>query len=308
VRYYMRDGQNQVAYDLAAKHFLRKDEDGFVDLEWLSGYLALTYLDRPGDAVEHFRKLRGVAVTPISQGRLWYWLGRAHKANGDAEKAREAWEIGAQFQTSFYGQLAREAINAPPEPTLTGQTVHDWKASPFLGSTVFRAGLLLHYANERYEAGRFFAHLAETMTQAEQEQLGQLLVELKRPNMALRVAKNGAAQGRAIMPAYYPIMGSVARTKTVAPEFALAITRQETEFNPEVKSPVGALGLMQLMPRTARSVAKGLGLKYDADKLIDDTDYNVALGTTYLARMLAIAMLTRLIGSRKSLFQRHAIT
>lgn len=286
-RHNMRDANYKAAYELASKHFLQPDEAGFTDLEWLSGYLALVYLKRPNDAVTHFRRLRQASVTPITQGRVWYWLGRAHDAAGNREKALEAWSVAASYQTSFYGQLAKEAGGLPAQSLLTGQVIHEWQTATFLNSTVFRAGLLLHYAGQRYSGGRFFAHLAETMTLSEQEQLGQLLIGLNRPNMALRVAKNGAALGRVVMPAYYPVLGSIAKTTVVPPEFALAIARQETEFNPEVQSPAGARGLMQLMPATARGVSKTLGLPYKSDRLITDPDYNIRLGTEYLRQMLS---------------------
>ena len=285
-RYYMREKSYKTAYTVAARHFLKSGESGYTDLEWLSGYIALIYLNKPADAVTHFRNLREVAVTPITQGRVWYWLGRAHAANGNTEKAQEAYEVAARYQTSFYGQLAAEAGEMPAQPVLNGKQLHDWRAAPFLASTVFRAGLLLHYAQERYAGGRFFAHMAETMTEAEQQQLGQFLVDLNRPNMALRVAKNGARMGRIIMPAYYPVTSEFDAVKIVPRELALAIARQETEFNPEAESPAGARGLMQLMPRTAKGVAKSKGLPYSATRLITDPSYNVVLGTGYLRQML----------------------
>ena len=285
-RYYMRERSYKTAYAIAAGHHLKPEESGYTDLNWLAGYIALIYLDRPTNAVTHFRALRTVSVTPITQGRVWYWLGRAHAAAGNGTKAQEAYAVSARYQTSFYGQLAREAGDIPSDPILTGAVKHDWQNASFLGSTVFRAGLLLHYAGERYSGGRFFAHLAETLPQPDQERLGQLLIELDRPNMALRVAKNGAREGRIVMPAYYPVVNALAKTTIVPPELALAIARQETEMNPEVESPAGARGLMQLMPATARSVSRGLGLAYSADRLISEPDYNVRLGTAYLRQML----------------------
>jgi soluble lytic murein transglycosylase len=67
----------------------------------------------------------------------------------------------------------------------------------------------------------------------------------------------------------------------VEPELALSIARRESEFNAGVSSPVGAQGLMQLMPATAREVSGWLGLPYSQARLTD-WDYNAKLGTRYL--------------------------
>jgi soluble lytic murein transglycosylase len=72
----------------------------------------------------------------------------------------------------------------------------------------------------------------------------------------------------------------------VAEELALAIARRESEFDPAVMSGVGARGLMQLMPATAREVAGNLNLRYSRDRLISDPVYNARLGTAYLEELL----------------------
>ncbi len=282
----LRDGRPRNAYDLARNHRLSAGADGYTDLEWLSGYIALKHLKRPTDAIAHFRALRSVSITPITQGRVWYWLGRAHEADNNLAKAAEAYGVAARYQTSFYGQLAAERAKIAPDPRLASKPVA-WQGAGFMSSEVFRAGVMLHGADERYEGGRFFAHMAETMSEAEQAQLGAYLLSIDRPNMALRVAKNAAKDGRIIAPPYYPATELARLNNRVPPEMSMAIARQETELNPDAESPVGARGLMQVMPKTAKGVAKRLGLPYSASKLKADWRYNADLGTAYLAEMLA---------------------
>lgn len=67
--------------------------------------------------------------------------------------------------------------------------------------------------------------------------------------------------------------------------WALSITRKESAFNPEARSGVGARGLMQLMPKTAKSVARRLGRSYGNKQALYDPDLNIALGAEYLAQM-----------------------
>ncbi len=73
-----------------------------------------------------------------------------------------------------------------------------------------------------------------------------------------------------------------------APETALVlgVIRQESAFDPEAVSSAGARGLMQLMPATAKYVAKKLGLQYTKDKLTSDTNFNISLGRAYLSELL----------------------
>jgi soluble lytic murein transglycosylase len=66
----------------------------------------------------------------------------------------------------------------------------------------------------------------------------------------------------------------------------MAIARQETELNQRAISSAGARGLMQLMPATAKKVAGRIGEAYSGDRLLDDWQYNVRLGQSYLAEQI----------------------
>jgi len=138
----MRAQNYKDAYTFASQHHLKNTEDGYTDLEWLSGYLKLIYLNDAEKAVEHFRRLRYMAVTPITQGRVWYWLGRAHEAAGNDEKAKEAYGVAAEFQTSFYGQMAASRIGLPPDPGLADLRKANWKEADYQTSSVYKAGVL----------------------------------------------------------------------------------------------------------------------------------------------------------------------
>jgi soluble lytic murein transglycosylase len=72
------------------------------------------------------------------------------------------------------------------------------------------------------------------------------------------------------------------------PESALihAIVHRESMFNTEAGSPAGARGLMQLMPGTAKQVARSIGKSYSADKLTENPQYNIELGAAYLQHLL----------------------
>ncbi len=284
----MRMGEIDLAYWLASQHGLSSGSD-FADLEWLSGFISLTKLDAPEQAVVHFRNHRDAVKTPVSLGRAGYWVGRAEEKRGDFDAAVDAFNLGAKHQTSFYGQLSAEKVGAEPDPRLTGKIViPDWHEGALGKSRVVRAGILLHYAQEQNLMRWFFSHLGETTSEVESAQLAELALELDRPFVALGVAKEAAKRGFVIPKSYFPVTELARYSVDVDPEVAMAIARRESELNPEAISPVGARGLMQVMPATARQVAGDIGVEYSKNRLTTDWRYNAKLGTAYLGGLLEI--------------------
>ena len=282
----MRAGNIDVAYRLASTHGLTGGSD-FADLEWLSGYLALTYMDDAETALEHFRHFRTSVDTPISLGRAGYWEGRALEALGQADAAQEAFAFGGQYQTSFYGQLAAERAMLPMDEKLAGvETYPNWRTQAFADSSVLAAGDLLMRAGETTLGERFLTHLAEGLTEPEIGSLMAYVLDRGEAHVAVMIGKRAAQYGIEIPLGYYALY-DFGLPDMVAPEaWALSIARRESEFDPVVQSGVGARGLMQIMPGTAKEVAEELGLKYSRDRLTSDPVYNARLGTEYLSWLL----------------------
>ncbi|MCV6596445.1 MAG: lytic transglycosylase domain-containing protein [Mangrovicoccus sp.] len=282
----MRQGRTREAYLLASQHHLSDGVD-FADLEWLAGYIALRKLDNPAAALDHFRRFRMRVNSTISLGRAGYWEGRAHEALNQPSQAVTAYEFGAEFQTSFYGQLAAEKAGLPMDPRLSGNEAFPIPANAaFLNSDVYAAGKALHEAGELVLAARFFAHMAESMSRAEIGQMARALEDLGSPHIQLRIGKRASSAGQMLHRALFPLLPLPRQgTGAVPPELVLAIARRESEFNPSVRSPAGALGLMQLMPATAQETANALDLPYSKARLTRDPAYNARLGIAYLDRL-----------------------
>ncbi|MBP0481568.1 lytic transglycosylase domain-containing protein [Sagittula salina] len=280
----MQAGQYGEAYEIASRHFLVDGSD-YAELEWISGYLAFRFLDRPDLAVRHFGNFREAVWTPISVGRAGYWLGRALEATGDTIGAKDAYKHGAQFQTSFYGLLAAERGGLPLNATLAGEeSFTDWRQAAFTKSSVFQAAVLLLAAGEVDLGERFMTHLGESLDRDGMGQLGAMLAEMKRPHIEVMLGKRAAQFGIELPGPYYALHPEVVATEYPVPkELVLAIARRESEFDPKVISGAGARGFMQLMPGTAREVASALAVDYDADRLLEDPAYNATLGSNYLA-------------------------
>lgn len=283
----MRIGDPARAYRIAAQHYMTDGAGySYSDLEWLSGFLALRRLNDPATALKHFVRFDASIASPISKGRAGYWLGRAHEALGDANAAQAAYAMGAGYQTSFYGLLAAERIGRPFDTGLAKPpTPPPWREADIMKSSVLKAALLFLAADEPDLAERFLTHMVETLEPEAANQVGAMVLDMERPHLAVMIAKRAARTAMVLPNAYYPIHPVAGLRLPMAPEMTLAIARRESEFDPVVVSGAGARGLMQVMPATAKLVARELGILggHETGRLTSEWRYNAKLGANYLA-------------------------
>ncbi len=283
----MRDGDPKLAYQLASKHFLTEGS-AYADLEWLSGYIALRKLNDPATALGHFLRFNKAILSPISKGRAGYWIGRAYEALDDPAQADQAYTNAAQHATSFYGLLAAERAGLPFDLDLAvGAPLPDWRDSDMANHPLFEAGLLLQASGELDVAERFWTHYAESLGQNQASQLGRAAIDVSQPHLAVMIGKRLAQRAIVLPEPYYSLHPAAYRALPMAPEMVLAIARRESEFDPKVQSGVGARGLMQIMPATAKEVAAGLGRsdEHSTAQLTADPEYNADLGAAFLSTL-----------------------
>ena len=282
----MRADQPSDAYKVAARNRMTEGQ-GYADLEFLSGFIALRKLGDAGTALQHFTNLQAAVVTPISLARAHYWQGRAHEAAGNADAANTAYRAAAVHQTAFYGLLAAEKLGLTLDAGLLSDTrPSDWRDSPFAGSSVFQTARLLVRAGDRSLGKRFLLHLAEGLSPGELDQLAEYTLEAGEPHIAVLIGKQAAERGVILPRAYFPLTDMVPDTLPVSRALALSIARRESEFDAAVISPAGARGLMQVMPGTAKEIAPAAGLPFNPGRLTSDPAYNVALGSAYLRKLI----------------------
>jgi soluble lytic murein transglycosylase len=285
----IRDGEFQTAYRLAADNGMSSGVE-FADAEFLAGWLALTRLDEPGAALEHFIRLEAGVSTPVSTARALYWQGRAAEAAGELELARGRFLAAAEYPTVYYGQLAILALGPdaaqlalPPDPVPA-----DAERAAFNAREDIQAIRLLAEVNSDYLFRVFIYHFDDEMTSPlEQAMLADIALEFLRLRQAVRAAKAGRMQGMILAERAYPVI-DLPEAAPYFPEAALTLSviRQETEFDPRAVSGAGARGLMQMMPHVARATASQLDLPYDFQWLTDDPDYNLTLGMAHLEEVV----------------------
>ncbi len=272
------------AYRVAANHRI-KDGPGFAANEWMAGWLALEYLKKPWDAFEHFEKLYHTVETPISKSRAAYWAGLSSEYLGHPEVAKKWYGVGAKHTTTFYGQLSQTKLGLPDHVDIN--TV---SSSPQMKqSALADAARWLKQNGYKAEAGMFLSKMIEVAkTPQDFAAVADVADNISMRNYAIKAAqecekKNGTTMVGYAFPKIEKYMGEV------DVEWALvhALVRQESRYDAEAVSSAGARGLMQLMPGTAKEVAKKAGISHDVKWLTSKPAHNVALGTRYLQRLLS---------------------
>ena len=278
-------GRAADAYAVAVHHGQSRGI-AFAEAEFLAGWIALRQLKKPAEGLKHFQTLHDGAPTENSRSRGAYWIGRALEASGRSKEAMEWFGRAAALGQTFYGQLAARRLpggstRLPGDPVAT-----DADREALGGRELATVARYIGQAGDAERTRPFLLRLARQVSgPGETLLLSHLATELKRPDIALVIARRATDNGVMLSEAAFPVV-DLGSTGSIERALALAVTRQESGFNAGAVSPSGALGLMQLMPGTARDVAGRLGVPYIQDKLTRDPAYNVNLGTQYLSEML----------------------
>jgi len=226
---------------------------------------------------------------PARQDPAWnYWYGRALGAQGNAQGAR-AYFLRISGQPHFYGLLAAEemgTIPAPPQPFHfpTEDEVATAKRNPGLARALelYRLGLRTEGTREWFFTIRAMddAQLLAAAELARRHDIHDRVI-----NTADRTALTHNFQYRYLAP-YRDVFRQQSRAFDIEEAWVLGLVRQESRFIVDAKSSAGAQGLMQLMPATARWVAKRLGIKDYSPARVTEVNTNVVLGTHYLKMVL----------------------
>ena len=280
----------KAAYQIAKAHGAAKGPNA-VEGEFLAGWIALRSLKDPETALRHFNKIEELADTRTEKSRAQYWIGRSYTALDDKGKARTAYEAASHHSTLYYGLLAREQIGLGKVPKdISGGQASDAASASVNRDEVVRAFNLMVKANAKSSLNIFVWSLASRFDSV--DEMNAVAAILKRQGgatMALRLAKAAAQRNIDIDDWSYPTKALPSwkqMGKSVEPSLVYGLSRQESEFDPQAGSKVGAQGLMQIMPGTAKLIARQYRVPYAAAKLIGDPSYNVKLGAAHLADLI----------------------
>jgi soluble lytic murein transglycosylase len=274
------------AYHIAEKHKLTSGIQ-FTQAEWLLGWLSLRYMNQPTAAYKRFTDLYNKVSTAISRARASYWAARAAEMIPDTTLTQQWDKVAAGYPSTFYGQLAYQKLyGTPTSQTFADQAVDPSVRASFEAQELVRAVRLLQKLQLAHLADPFLARLSDdAKTKMDYLLIARLAHDSDRDYYAVEANKELQQRlGVFLFQEGYPIM----RVPYQSPEKALvhAIIHRESMFNRAALSPAGARGLMQLMPATARRVAKNVHERYNVNRLTADPSYNVLLGSAYLGKLV----------------------
>ena len=280
----------EIAYKISSNHGMRQGPE-FAAAEWMSGWIALSFLNDPLTAKDHFENFYNNVTYPISTSRGAYWLGRAYEKLGNKDQSKSWYQEASKYLTTYYGQLAFLKINPNNKFELSKDMEVDNKYRyVFFNKELVKITYLLDELKKDKYTKFILRHLAnDNIAMGSEVLAAELATSINRYDFAIQVSKIASYQKRFHNKYNYPLIST---PKTIngrkIPDGALilSIIRQESEFDLEANSHAGAKGLMQLMPYTAQLVSKQAKLPYSKSRLTKDPEYNINLGSHYIAGLI----------------------
>jgi len=281
-------GDPQTAYRIASLAALPANPYYRADVHFMSGWIALRFLNDPATAFKHFERIDEGSRDPVVRARGAYWRGRAAEAAGRVEEMRTQYEHAASLPTAYYGQLARARMGLSdlamvrPLPEETPESAAELVHAVEILYTIGEKGIVRSFVTDLAEESGDPATLAA---------LGQATAQHDDAPAMLLLGKTALAHGLALDHYAFPATGvpayGGAGGRKLDQCIVYAIVRTESAFDQNDRSAAKAVGLMQVTPSAGRDTARRFGLTYDWDRLVSDPAYNTQMGAAEIAALLA---------------------
>jgi soluble lytic murein transglycosylase len=266
--------------------FMASLPDGVFDDQLRQWQLRSALRDRDWNTVS--TAVDGMTPDTGAEAQWQYWRARALEQMGRSDEALHAYREAAR-ERNFHGFLAADRLGQPyrigHEPLSVPATLEERVADIPAIQRMRELVLLERFA----EARREWSHMINDLSTQEQEAAARLFAEWgwhDRAIFTVARARNWGDIDLRFPLAFTDLILDGARNQDIDPAWAMAIARQESAFLHDVRSSAGALGIMQIMPATGRSVAGAAGVRIRNDSDILNPANNTRLGTYYLRRNL----------------------
>ena len=280
-------------YELAKKWgFVSSDAKSEYGL-WTMGLLYFKE-QKYGEAQKYFSQI--LDLTQINNARKTeaaFWAGRSADINGDKTNAKKYWEIAAAYPMSFYGALASTMLGDEPEYEFFDQECSDEDIVTLRENKYGKKALALLQVGRKARAEQYLKFLVTSKSSDKLLHAVNAVASLYGlPSVAILVS--GVMRDRGVLEinddiiysAQYPLpnwepLGGWSIDRALL----LAITKQESGFKQNAKSGAGANGVMQIMPNTAKRVARKNDVKL-SDIDMSNPEHNMFLGQQYIVDLL----------------------
>jgi soluble lytic murein transglycosylase-like protein len=285
-------GKPDKAFRLARAVAERSGQD-IPTAHWTAG-LAAWRLDKFAEAGRHFERLASAAAASAwNRAAGAYWAARVHERASDPAAAHRWLTIAARHPFTFYGLLARHRLNLQLDVAFTPLDRDAGANEPLLATPQGRRAAALVDVGRRDLAEQELMAVPNWKDPARTRALLALSQSAELPRLGHEIAQRLLSDDTSdwsqqdLAATLYPVPRWRAEGGFKLDRALIyAFVRQESSFDPRAKSPAGARGLMQLMPRTASSIDKRRKYRGRQRDLLYDPALNLALGQRYLNRLL----------------------
>ena len=199
--------------------------------------------------------------------------------------AQKWYGTAASHFTTYYGQLAISRIGARAAPVWEPESGKQ-DVLAFNNRETVRLTRMLAALEQDDLVETFLNKLMTDATSgAEWTLVANFAIEVGRQDLSVRVAKQAIRDGIVLTETGYPALPTPLDIPA-NPALVHAVIRQESAFDAAAMSGAGARGLMQLMPATAKGLARQLNVSHSRQRLTTDPAHNLTLGSTYLAQLI----------------------
>ena len=278
--------------------------------EWRIAWVA--YLNRQPDADDRLTTF--LLKYPVSANSVdaIYWLGRNAERSGNAARARSYYEKAAErFPQTYFGNAAAARLSKlgpgeenppeffekiPPPPSLRSfdepipvAAADRWARAQALRAIAFDSSAEQELKNAYFATSspRFLLEAAQAAFDQGHYGAGMAYARIIVPNFDSRkISEVPVAAWKALYPLpYEAALRREAAKNDFDPMFAAGLIRQESTFQADAVSHANAIGLMQVLPKTGKLLAKQLRVRYAKDKLFEP-DFNIELGMVYISNLV----------------------
>ncbi len=222
------------------------------------------------------------------EGAWRYWQARAYLAQNQPAKAQPLFSALAK-ENNFYGLLSAEQIGGMPSPTWNTQSPTKAEVDAIAARANVQRALQLYYWGYKPEALREWAFAMRGLSDTEIHAAAEYAVMMQAPDRAIAAAERSTTVHNFAQRFPIPhraLLQPIAQKYSMDEAWVYGLIRQESRFMQEIKSRVGAMGLMQLMPATATWAAKQAAIPDFTLARTVDVDVNLKLGIFYLRHVL----------------------
>ena len=220
--------------------------------------------------------------------RWRYWHARALEETGEPAKAKEIYTELAK-ERDYYGFLAADKINVAYDMNHHPLPENLEEFNRIESLPAIKRAYEFFKLNMKYPGRREWHHALNNMTSYQMQMAAAVVTQWGWHNRAIFTM--GRAKAYDNLELRFPILfdellNKYAKKRNIDPSWMYGLVRAESAFIEDVRSPAGALGLMQVMPKTGKDTAKRIGLKGFKTSKLKQAETNIPIGSAYMKQML----------------------